>query len=181
MSEPVFGVDAARTEQEIAKWAAGVSTRAQQLQAASQQVANVSVREVSREGIVTVTVDATGAVTDLLISDRIRELSGPEATALVLGTMRTAQSKITAEVAEVMTANVPDSPETVRAVVASYEQRFPEPPPTDFAAHDDDVQEMEFGDDHDDYRPPPPRRSPRPPRRDDDHDDDEGFGGPILD
>jgi len=62
-----------------------------------------------------------------------------------------------------MAATVGDDEETVRSVVTSYQQRFPE-------------QTEQGGRGFGDGPPPPPPRR-RPPARDDEDDD---FGGSIL-
>jgi DNA-binding protein YbaB len=129
VSEPNFGIDGARTEEELDRWAAGVAAKAERYQDMQRQVTAITATDSSRNGIVTVTVDSSGAVTDLRITDQVRNLPGSEVAALVLSTMRRAQSRITAQVAEVMRATVGDDPQTVNAVVSTYQERFPEPEP----------------------------------------------------
>ena len=153
MSEPGFGGDAAHTEQQLTKWAADIAANARRYEDISREVAALHVRETSRDNVVDVTVDARGVVTDLRISDRARELSGQELTALVLGTMRRAQHKISERVAEAMAPMAARDPQTVRTVVDGYQQRFPEPPPEGFVEGNrtDEVQEMDLGAMTDDY------------------------------
>jgi DNA-binding protein YbaB len=150
---PGFGGDAAHTEQQLNKWAADITANAQRFQDISREVAALHVRETSRDNVVEVTVDARGAVTDLRISDRAREMSGQELTALVLGTMRRAQHKITERVADAMAPMAQKDPQTVRTVVDGYQQRFPEPPPEGFVEgnRNDEVREMDLGGMTDDY------------------------------
>ena len=153
MSGPGFGGDAAHTEQQLNKWAADIVANAQRYQDITREVADLHVRETSRDNIVEVTVDARGVLTDLHISDRARELSGQELTALVLGTMRRAQHKITERVADAMAPMARQDPQTVRTVVDGYQQRFPEPPPEGFVEgnRNDEVREMDLGGMTDDY------------------------------
>jgi len=153
VDRPGFGGDGAHTEQQVNKWAADITANARRYEDMTREVAALTVRETSRDNIVEVTVNARGAVTDLHISDRARELSGQELTALVLGTMRRAQHKITDRVAEVMAPMAQKDPETVRTVVDGYEQRFPEPPPEGFVEgnRNDEVQELDLGGMADDY------------------------------
>jgi DNA-binding protein YbaB len=126
VSQPNFGFDGARTEQEIERWAAGVTAKAERYQDMQRQVTEITSTETSRDGTVTVTVDSGGVVRDLQITDRVRAMQGAEVAELVLGTMRRAQSRITEQVAQVMQATVGDDTETVAAVVSGYRQRFPE-------------------------------------------------------
>ncbi|MFI0469368.1 MULTISPECIES: YbaB/EbfC family nucleoid-associated protein [Saccharopolyspora] len=133
MSEPVFGVDGARTEEEIRRWAAGIQAKADRYQQMQQQVTAVKATAESRDGVVRVTVDSAGAVTDLQITDDARRMSGAGLAESVLTTMRQAQAGIRDQVAEVMSATVGDDTETVNAVVSAYRERFPDPEAEDGA------------------------------------------------
>ncbi|PKW19528.1 YbaB/EbfC family nucleoid-associated protein [Saccharopolyspora spinosa] len=145
MGEPVFGVDGARTEEEIRRWAAGVQAKAERYQQMQQQVTAVTASAESRDGVVRVTVDSAGAVTDLQITDDARRMSGAGLAEAVLTTMRQAQAGIRDQVAEVMSATVGDDTETVNAVMSAYQERFPDPeageraeqPPDDEDFNDD--------------------------------------------
>ncbi|MGQ0838438.1 YbaB/EbfC family nucleoid-associated protein [Actinokineospora sp.] len=171
MSQPSFGGDGHQTEQELRRWAADVEAKAQRYHRMQNEVAQVSVVESDRDEVVRVTVDATGAVTDLVISDRCYELSGgAELAALVLTTMRRAQSRITERVSEVMARTVGDDAQTVAAVVGSYRERFPEPDPEPVRG----VEELSLGDVPED---PPPAQSATRPKRADDEDD---WTGPSI-
>ncbi|GAA3022666.1 YbaB/EbfC family nucleoid-associated protein [Actinokineospora globicatena] len=183
MSQPSFGGDGFQTEQELRRWSAGVAAKAERYQEMQTEVAAVSVTESSREDFVSVTVDATGAVTDLVISERSREISGAELSELVLRTMRLAQSRITEQVAEVMTRTVGDDPQTVAAVVDSYRARFPEPEPEPERPTASTVDEMRLGRVDDGDEPPRqrPGRSTRPSHDDPDDDNpDDDWGGPSI-
>ncbi|GLZ37496.1 YbaB/EbfC family nucleoid-associated protein [Actinokineospora sp. NBRC 105648] len=183
MSQPSFGGDGFQTEQELRRWQAGVEAKAQRYQAMQAEVAAVAVTETSRDEVVRVTVDATGAVTALVIDDRHRDLPGTELAGLVLTTMRLAQSRITEKVAEVMERTVGDDPQTVAAVVGSYRQRFPEPEPEQPRPSDGTVDEMRLGrmaDDTPADEPTQPRQPRRPARDDFPDDDGDPWGGPSI-
>jgi DNA-binding protein YbaB len=182
MSEPVFGVDGARTEQELDRWAAQVAERAERYQDMQRQVSAISSTESSSDGVVRVTVDSGGVLTDLRITDAARELAGQQLASLVLTTMRRAQSRLTGQVAEIMETTVPEDAQTVDAVVSGYRQRFPEPEPED--PRPDVIDELVLGELEEDgprstRRSDPTERRPRPSSRNDDDDDDSG-GGSIL-
>ncbi|HEY8371897.1 MAG TPA: YbaB/EbfC family nucleoid-associated protein [Pseudonocardiaceae bacterium] len=172
MSEPLFGLDGPRTEEELRRWAAAVEEKARRYQEMQRQVAAVSVTETSRDGAVRVTVDSSGVVTDLVISDAVRTMSGAQISALVLSTMRRAQARISDRIAEVATATVGDDPETVDAMVTTYRERFPEPEPEPDDRPRSPVTEIRFGeeDEEEGNRPRRPAPSRRPPE-DDDPDD----------
>jgi hypothetical protein len=90
--------------------------------------------------------------------------------------MRRAQGRLPARVAEVMAATVGDDEQTVRSVVTSYQQRFPEQTEPTEQRGRGSGGELRFDLPEDDGSPPPRRN--RPPVRDDE--DDDFGGGSIL-
>jgi YbaB/EbfC DNA-binding family len=58
------------TEQELTGWAAGVAAKAERYQHMRQQVAAVTATASSPDGAVTVTVSATGAVVNIVPTDK---------------------------------------------------------------------------------------------------------------
>ncbi|MEU0878218.1 YbaB/EbfC family nucleoid-associated protein [Lentzea sp. NPDC005914] len=137
----------------IDRWVAQARAKAERYQEMRAQAGHVSVTEASKDGMVTVSIDSSGNVTDLRITDRVRELSGAEVAAEVLLTMRRAQAKLPEKLAEVMAATIGDDPGTAETIVGNYRAKFPEPPSDE---------------------PAPPARPPSPPRDDDD------FGGESV-
>jgi len=137
----------------IDQWVAQAKAKAERYQELRAQAGQVSVAESSANGLVTVTIDASGNVTDLRITDRVRELSGAEVAAEVLLTMRRAQAKLPEKLAEVMAATLGDADGgTQQTIVGSYRAKFPDPEPDDT---------------------PPPARPARPR-------DDDDFGGESV-
>ncbi|MEU4802748.1 YbaB/EbfC family nucleoid-associated protein [Actinosynnema sp. NPDC023587] len=161
MTDPVFGGDEVRTEQEIARWVAGVTAKAEQYQEMSRQVAAVAVNEVSKDGLVRLSVGASGALQNLEISDKSREVSGAALAASIMATMRRAQSRIAGRVSEIVTAVGVAEPGTADALVSSYSRRFPEPS-SDTPPWADQVRPT---------TPPPARRPVQ---------DDEDWDGPSV-
>jgi DNA-binding protein YbaB len=115
--------------EELDRWAAEVAAKSVRYQRMQREVADVTVTASSPDGLVTVTVNAAGVLTDLRFTDRAAELAGSRLAALVLATMRRAQARITDRVAEVLRSTVGDDAVAVDAVVSSYRNRFPEPEP----------------------------------------------------
>jgi len=146
----------------VREWAAGAAAKAQRYQQMQQQVAEITETDTSADGAVRVSVAASGVLTDLQLSPRAREREPDRLAAEILAGMRRAQGRLSARVAEVMAATVGEDEETVRRVVSSYQQRFPE-------------QTEQRGRGSGDGPPPPCRR---PPARDDE--DDDFGGGSIL-
>ncbi|CCH28677.1 YbaB/EbfC family nucleoid-associated protein [Actinosynnema sp. NPDC047251] len=161
MTDPVFGGDEVRTEQEIARWVAGVAAKAEKYQEMSRQVAEVAVAEVSKDGLVRLSVGASGALQNIEISDKAREVSGATLAASIMTTMRRAQSRIAGRVSEIVTAVGVEEPGTADALVSSYRQRFPEPS-SDTPPWADQVRPT---------TPPPARRPVQ---------DDEDWDGPSV-
>lgn len=137
MSESVFGMDSASAREGIEGWAAGLEAKAERYQQMQQRVSEVSATSRSRDGLVRVTVDSGGNVTDLTISDDVRRRSGDEVATAVMSTIRRAQAGITEQVSSVMSETVGDDEATVNAVVSSYRQRFPDPDADEDADHDE--------------------------------------------
>lgn len=168
------GAGPEETERRVEQWAAQFAAKADRYQQMQRQIAQVSVTESSADGAVRVTVDSAGVVTDLVLSDRAAQLRPPQLSTQIMEVMRRAQSRLTDRVQQVMLDTVGDDQTTVRAVVASYEQRFPEPPPVDT---DTGVggQDLRIGQVEDDAPPTTPPRRPRPPASRDRGWDDDGW------
>ena len=174
MSDPLFGSGkdmAARVDQ----WTAAARAKAERYQAMSAQVGQVSVTESSSDGLVTVTVDSAGNVTDLRITDRVSELSGPQVSSAVLLTLRRAQARLPEKLAEVMAETIGEDQQTVDTIVSNYRAKFPEPEPDESPESE---ESRRIGDIEDGERPP--LRGPAPSRRDDAEEDDDWGDQSVL-
>ncbi|WP_435204137.1 YbaB/EbfC family nucleoid-associated protein [Micromonospora sp. bgisy143] len=118
----------AATERFVASWAADISARAARAHELSERVAAMSATAEGADGAVQVTVAASGAMTDLRLDDRVLRWRADEIAAEVLAVMRRAQGRLAPQVAEAAAETVGADSETARAVVGSYESRFPEVP-----------------------------------------------------
>lgn len=119
-------VDAA--EDWLDSWVAGVNAQAGRATELARQVAALTARATSEDGSIAVTVGSNGQVEELHLDDRVQRLPGRELSRRILTVMRTAQQRLAAQVAEQVRDTVGADTETGRAVVNSYEQRFPAPP-----------------------------------------------------
>src|SRR3954453_15770636 len=108
----------------IDQWVADAKAKAERYQEMRAQAQQVSATESSKDGLVTVTVDSSGNVSDLRIPDRSRELSGAEVAAAVLGTMRRAQAKLPEQLAAVMAETIGEDTRTVDTIVGNYRAKF---------------------------------------------------------
>lgn len=188
MSDPLSSTDgdpAARLD----RWAAEAKAKAQRYQAMRAQVGQVSVTESSKDGTVTVTVDSAGNVTDLRITDNVKEMSGSQVASAVLLTLRKAQSRLPEKLAEVMSGTIGDDQQTMNTIVGTYRAKFPEPEPEpEGESAPERVRPIgRIEDETASSAPPPvpahppvPPRPAAPPRKResaDDDDNDDGFDG----
>jgi DNA-binding protein YbaB len=124
--------------------------------AAQQQIDQVTVTERSPDGSVQVTVRSSGALTGLVLSDRIRSMMPSQVAAMVLSCVQVAQARIADNVAAILQSKAPGDPLTHEFIAEAREQ-FPAPQVV--------------------HQPPPPPRA-RPVRPRDDGDDWDGR--PVL-
>ena len=106
-------------ERWVEDWSAAATARAAKAQALADQAAQVSVSAANPDGSVEVTVTASGAMTDLRLSEAIRKRPADEVAADILATMRRAQAKLAARMAEIAAETVGSDSATGRAVVAA--------------------------------------------------------------
>ncbi len=182
MGDPLPG-SGAEMAARIDQMTAAAKAKAERYGAMRALAGQVSVSESSKDGVVTVTVDSAGNLTDLRITDRVREMSGAEVAAAVLFTLRTAQSRLPDKLAAVMAETIGDDQQTADVIVNNYRAKFPEP-----ADPDEDETRDEARDDGErlgeaaepeepaepDTPPPAPKREPVA-AADDTDDEDEGW------
>lgn len=178
-----LGDQATDAERRVEQWATQVAEKAQRYQDMQAQIAEITITESSGDGAVRLTVGASGVLTDLELSDRAGQLPPEQLAAQIMATMRRAQGRLSARVADVMQASVGEDTETVNSVVSSYQQRFPVQP--DEAAAPLGSEQLRIGDveDYADTRRPSQAPQPTPPaarRRRPPGDDDEDWERPLL-
>ena len=88
------------------------------------RLATLTASATDEDGVVTVTVGSSGAVTGLRLDDRVQRLSGATLSAEILRTMRQAQAALAEQVAEAVDETVGADTEDGRAVLESYNERF---------------------------------------------------------
>lgn len=162
MSEQPFNKGSG-TQDSLARWVAAGKAKAAQFQQMRAGVQQIAVTESSADGVVTVTVDAGGNVTDLRITDGASGWAGAKISAAVLTTMRRAQARLADRVVEVMAGTVGDEPSALKAVLTNYHSKFPEPPPAEpqRTARNTDLP---IGEPTDATPPPSPVQAPQPAR-----------------
>lgn len=121
MTDPFATKNAALLRQ-----ATEVAANVQRYQNIRADLAKMSVTASSPDGVVTVTVDASGLLTALRIEDRGTPLPGKEVAASVLATLKRAQADLPDRAADVL-RSFEDDPEAVDGALADYRERFPQP------------------------------------------------------
>ena len=118
-----FPVGAA--EDWVRTWSASMSDRAAAAQALSDQVSRLSVSAEDRDRAITVTVNGSGGVTDLRLAPEAARHGTDRLAEDILRTMRRAQAALAERVAAIAERTVGSESETARAVISSFERRFP--------------------------------------------------------
>lgn len=174
----------------VDQWVAQAKAKADRYRSMQAAVGGVSVTESSKDGMVSVTVDSAGNVSDLRLTDKVRQLSGAQVASAVLLTLRRAQARLPERLGEVMAATIGEDQQTVETIVGNYRAKFPEPEEPQEQAASDGVRRIgtlpqeasapppsrPASPPQPTPPPPPPPAAPAParPRRDDG--DDEGWG-----
>lgn len=116
-------IDAA--EEWLDSWVGQVNAQAQRSVELSRRVAALTGSAQSRDGAIRVTVGSAGQVERLELDDRVRELSGLRLAQEIMSVMRRAQTALSGQVAEQVRETVGQDSETGRAVLHSFDSRFP--------------------------------------------------------
>lgn len=119
----VDGIDAA--EDWLDSWVGQANAQAAHSVELSRRVATLTGTSEGRDGAIRVTVGSAGQVERLELDERVRELSGPRLAEEIMSVMRRAQATLAARVAEEVRATVGVDTETGRAVIHSFDSRFP--------------------------------------------------------
>ncbi|HEX5349557.1 MAG TPA: YbaB/EbfC family nucleoid-associated protein [Pseudonocardiaceae bacterium] len=162
----MYDTDTDEMERRLSQWTQGFAEKAKRFHAMRTLVEQVQVTESSRDGAVRVTVDSRGMLTDLALTDRIREMSAPELAAQVMACLRRAQQQLAPLVQDAMQATVGGDQPVVDKVVSGYRERFgedlstaPDPMVLGLGAIEGDTAPHRYS--------PPPRRQPRAAPSDD--------------
>ncbi|HEV7829873.1 MAG TPA: YbaB/EbfC family nucleoid-associated protein [Pseudonocardiaceae bacterium] len=124
----MFDTDSDQMEQRLSQWTQGFASKAAQFHTMRAQIEQIQATEVSADGAVRVTVDSTGALTDLALNEKIRDLSPPEVAAQVMACLRRAQQQLAPRVHDAMQATIGSEDGLVERVMSGYRERFGEDP-----------------------------------------------------
>lgn len=117
------GIDAA--ENWLDDWVGRANAQAARSAELSRRVADVTATAEGSDGAIRVTVGSAGQVTRLELGDRVRELPGSHLADEIMSAIERAQAALSGQVAEEVQATVGEDSETGRAVIHSFETRFP--------------------------------------------------------
>lgn len=104
-------------------WQAGIEARAAGARELASRLGALTGSARSDDGLVSVTVGATGAITSLELREGIRDRPAADTARAVLATVRAAQASLTAAATAVTADTVGADSETGKAVIASYVTR----------------------------------------------------------
>lgn len=123
----LFTGDVGRIERGLDDWVAGFERRAARFQELQHRVEDVRLSATSPSGVVTVTVDANGALIDVRFSDRVNQTAPEELTRQLLGALNQAKARIADSVQEIAAASLgADAGGSVDRIVGYYRDRFPD-------------------------------------------------------
>jgi len=132
----MFGRNLDDADEWVRSWTAQASARAEAAQQMSDRVTGLTSVATAADGAIKVTVAGSGVVTGLELDDRVQRMSGRELAAEILKAMQKAQAGLTEKVVAVVQETVGGETETGRAVIGSFERRFPAPDETEGERHD---------------------------------------------
>jgi len=127
------GRDFDAAERLVDDWQAGIEARAAQTRELSARLGALTATAHSDDGLVSVTVGASGALTALELKDGIRDQPAAETARTILATVRAAHASLTAAATAATAETVGADSETGRAIIASYAARQT---PPEQEAHD---------------------------------------------
>jgi hypothetical protein len=119
------GIDAA--EDWLDTWVGQVNAQAARGVELSRRVAALTGTPEGRDGAIRITVGSTGQMEQLELDERVHDLSGPQLAEEIMLVMRLAQAALSRRVADGVRVTVGEETETGRAVIHSYDARFPAP------------------------------------------------------
>ena len=121
------GRDLDEAAQLVDDWQAGIEARAAQARELAARLGALTATARSDDGLVSVTVGPSGAITDLELTEAIRERPAADTARAILATVRAAQASLTAAATAVTAETVGAESETGKAVIASYISRQSSP------------------------------------------------------
>jgi YbaB/EbfC DNA-binding family protein len=114
-------------EDAIADWAARGESQSALTAELGERLQRARASAESRDGEVVVTVDQSGGLADLRLSELAMRLSPSDLGEIILATSRRAQAKLAQQVADVVSSLYGAGSETAAFIGKTYSEQFPEP------------------------------------------------------
>ena len=122
------GRDLDEAERLVGEWQAGIEERASHARALAQRLSAITATAGSDGGLVSVTIDSSGHLTDLVLREGIRDQPAAATARAILATVRSARESLTAAVRTITNETVGAESETGRAVITAYQRAGREGP-----------------------------------------------------
>ena len=122
----MIGDDLESADAMIDNWESSLAKRAELAKAFSERAATVTGTATSKDGAIGVTVDTSGGLVGLHLSERIRQRPAHETADEILAVTRMAQVQLSQEMARAA-AEMPGNNDIAETIVAYYATRFPPP------------------------------------------------------
>jgi DNA-binding protein YbaB len=113
----------------IAGWERQIEEKLRQAEQLQTLAKEVRVTTTNRDGSISVTVDSSGNLVDLRLTGAAMAKRPAEASAEILGTLRSAQAQIAGRMREAMSPILGGDSDTMNAVMSGFHERFPVPEP----------------------------------------------------
>ncbi|KAA2264743.1 YbaB/EbfC family nucleoid-associated protein [Solihabitans fulvus] len=161
----------------VASYGAEVGNIAEAAEQAKAQLQLVASTLTSKDGAVTVTVNASGALQNLSFGPRADELPRAQLAAAIVATAHRAQAAAARQVTAVMAPLIGTDSDAMKFL----EEQIPTPEePEEESPASEPEKRVVFNEERaSEFRPAPPAAPPRPPAPQTDGDEDEGHG-PVL-
>jgi YbaB/EbfC DNA-binding family len=111
----------------LADWERRAEQRAMLTTELSRRMQENSASAESRAGEAVVTVDHSGGLTDLTLSERAMQLSARELADVILKTSRRAQAKMAQQIGDMVKGLYGSDSEAAAFITGAYAEQFPEP------------------------------------------------------
>ncbi|MCT2587696.1 YbaB/EbfC family nucleoid-associated protein [Actinophytocola gossypii] len=123
----LFRGDPQDIERGLDEWVAGLERNAERYQELANRVEAVRVSATSPSGVVTATVDANGALVDVVFTDRVSHTTADELRRQLMAAVGSARGQIVGEVRQAAGETLgPAAGDSAERIVGHYRERFPE-------------------------------------------------------
>jgi DNA-binding protein YbaB len=139
MDDKILDPEGAR--ERLAAWKGRIDKLAADTQVMSDRLREVRVTKRDQGGLAEVTIDSTGALTDLRLTDRIRDEDPATVSRTIMATIREAKNDLADRSQEIIAETVGTESPAARAIADSVGQHLRGGPAPEAAAPSDDDDE----------------------------------------